>query len=231
MRRLVLFDIDGTLLTADGAGRRAFHDALVAVFGTTGPIGDYSFAGRTDPQIARELLSAGGVEAREIELGMEGLWRAYLRNLEREVARIEVRALPGVHALLERVEAEGGDVVLGLLTGNVAEGARLKLERAGIGFRRFRVGAFGSDHADRPELPAVAVRRAEALTGHRYQGKEIVIVGDTPFDISCGEHLGVRTIAVATGGHPAAELAACGPDHLFPDLCDTAAVWEAISGE
>jgi phosphoglycolate phosphatase len=230
MRRLVLFDIDGTLLTADGAGRRAFHDALVAVFGTTGPIDGYSFAGRTDPQIARELLSAGGLDAREIELGMEGLWRAYLRNLEREIASVEVRALPGVHPLLDRVEAEGGHVVLGLLTGNVAEGARLKLERAGIGFGRFRVGAYGSDHADRPELPAVAVERAEALTGHRYREKEIVIIGDTPFDIACGEHLGVRTVAVATGGHPAEELAACGPDHVFADLSDTAAVWEAISG-
>lgn len=231
MRRLVLFDIDGTLLDSGGAGKRAFHAAMVEVFGTTGPIEGYSFAGRTDPQIARELLEATGMGRERIEAGMPGLWRAYLRNLEREVAGGEVRTLPGVHPLLERVEAEGDGVVLGLLTGNVEGGARTKLEAAGIGFRRFRVGAYGSDHADRPELPAVAVARAQALTGHVYREKEIVIIGDTPFDISCGEHLGVRTVAVATGHHPAEELAACGPDHLFDDLADLAAVWEAITGE
>ncbi|HEX2188206.1 MAG TPA: HAD hydrolase-like protein [Longimicrobiaceae bacterium] len=229
MRRLVLFDIDGTLLSAGGAGKRAFHDAMVAVFGTTGSIEGYSFAGRTDPQIVRELLSAEGVEDRQIDAGLEAMWRAYVRNLEREIEEAEVRTFPGVHALLERVEAAGNGVVLGLLTGNVVDGARLKLERAGIGFRRFRVGAYGSDHADRPELPAVAVARAEALTGHHYRGKEVVIIGDTPFDIACGEHLGVRTVAVATGGHSAEELAACGPDHLFPDLADTERVWEAIA--
>jgi len=230
MRRLVLFDIDGTLLTADGAGRRAFHDALLEVYGTTGPIEGYSFAGRTDPQIARELLSRGGLDAERIVAGMEGLWRAYLRNLEDEIARVDVHPLPGVHTLLERVETAGEAVVLGLLTGNVAEGARLKLDRAGIGFGRFRVGAFGSDHADRPELPAVAVARAEALTGHVFRRKEIVVIGDTPFDIACGAHLGVRTVAVATGGHPAGELAACAPDYLFANLGDTERVWEAISG-
>lgn len=231
MRRLVLFDIDGTLLSSGGAGKRAFADALVEVFGTAGPVDAYSMAGRTDPQIARELLTAAGVEASRIEAALDGLWRVYVRNLEREIAGTEVHTFPGVHALVERVEAAGNGVLPGLLTGNVAEGARLKLERAGIGFARFRVGAFGSDHADRPELPAVAVARAEALTGHRYRGKEIVVVGDTPLDVACGRHLGVRTIAVATGGHPREELAACDPDHLFDDLADTARVWEAIAGE
>jgi phosphoglycolate phosphatase-like HAD superfamily hydrolase len=231
MRRLVLFDIDGTLLSAGGSGKRAFRDALEEVYGTTGPIDEYSFAGRTDPQIARELLAADGLDPTRIEARMDALWEVYLRHFAREVAAAEVRVLPGVPALVDRVEAAGNGVVLGLLTGNVREGARLKLERAGIGFRRFRVGAFGSDHADRPELPAVAVARAEALTGHLYRGKEIVIVGDTPFDIACGEHLGVRTIAVATGGHGEDELAACGPDHLFADLADTERVWEAISEE
>lgn len=230
MHRLILFDIDGTLLSADGAGKRAVRDALREVFGTAGPIDAYSMAGRTDPQIARELLSATGLTPGEVEAGMPAFWRVYLGNLEREVARTEVRPLPGVLPLLERIEAAGEPTVLGVLTGNVAEGARLKLEAAGIGFGRFRVGAFGSDHADRPELPAVAVARAEALTGRRYRGKEVVIVGDTPFDISCGAHLGVRTLAVATGVHSGTELAACGPDHLFPHLGDVDRVWEAIFG-
>lgn len=229
MRRLVLFDIDGTLLSAGGAGKRAIHDAMMEVYGETGPIAGYRMGGRTDPQIARELLTAAGWAVEEVEARLQALWSAYVRNLRREVGTGEVRALAGVPALLERVEAEGGETVLGLLTGNVVEGARVKVDAAGLGFRRFRVGAYGSDHWVRAELPAVAVARAREATGLSFTGKEVVIVGDTPFDIACGEHLGVRTIATATGHHPADELAACGADHVFPDLTDVDAVWAAIA--
>ena len=230
MRRLVLFDIDGTLLSAGGAGGRALRDALLEVYGETGPIGSYSMGGRTDPQIVRELLTAAGMAMDDIEPRLDGVWDAYLRNLPREIGRAQVRALPGVPALLDRVDAGGPSTVLGLLTGNVVQGARMKVEAAGLAFGRFRVGAYGSDHWQRPELPAVAARRARELTGTEYAGKEIVIIGDTPFDIACGEHLGVRTIAVATGGHTAASLAACGPDYLFHDLSDVDAGWAAIAG-
>jgi len=231
MRRLVLFDIDGTLLDADGAGKRAVHDALVEVFGTTGPIDRYSFAGRTDPQIARTLMTADGMARDDVDARLDELWRSYVGKLRREIEGAEVRPLPGVPELLARVEEAGGEVVMGLLTGNIREGARIKVEAAGLGWERFRVGAFGSDHADRPELPAVAVRRAREQTGVEYGGKEIVILGDTPFDITCGAHLGVRTIAVATGRHSAEDLASHAPDHLFPDFRDTAAVWDAITAE
>jgi phosphoglycolate phosphatase len=228
MHRLILFDIDGTLLSADGAGKRAFHAAIRDTFGPIPEPPAYSFAGRTDPQIARDLLTAAGIPREEVEAGLSGLFRDYAQHLEREIRRVEVRPLPGVLPLLERIEAAGGRTVLGLLTGNVREGAWIKLRAAGIDPERFRVGAFGSDHPDRPELPAVAVARAEALTRHRYTGKEIVIIGDTPRDVACGEHLGVRTIAVATGVYPLEELAACRPDHLFPDLGEVERVWEAI---
>lgn len=229
MRRLVLFDIDGTLLSADGAGKRAVNDALVEVFGTTGPIERYSFAGRTDPQIARELLGAAGLAPDEIGPRLPALWDRYIANLRREMEHTEVTPLPGIPELLRRVEEAAGETVLGLLTGNIEEGARIKVDAAGLGWERFRVGAFGSDHADRPELPAVALRRARDLTGMDFTGKEVVILGDTPFDIQCGAHLGVRTIAVATGRHPVEELAAHGPDHLFEDFSDVEAVWTAIS--
>ncbi|HLM68762.1 MAG TPA: HAD family hydrolase [Longimicrobium sp.] len=229
MKRLVLFDIDGTLLNAGGAGARALRDALVEVFGETGPIGAYSMAGRTDPQIVRELMTAVGMAVDDIQPRLEPLWEVYLRNLRAEVARSRIESLPGVPALLDRVEAGGEPVLLGLLTGNVAEGARMKVDAAGLAFDRFRVGAYGSDHWERRELPAVATGRARELTGVDYEGKEIVIIGDTPFDIACGEHLGVRTIAVATGSHPAEELAACNPDYLFGDLSDVDAVWKAIA--
>jgi phosphoglycolate phosphatase len=228
MRRLILFDIDGTLLYADGAGKRAVRDALMEVFGTVGPIGGYSFAGRTDPEIVTHLLRAGGIADEEIEAGLPCLWEVYVGKLAREIGSLDVHPLPGVPDLLARVEAAGGEVVLGMLTGNVREGARLKVDAAGLGFGRFRVGAFGSDHARRAELPAIAVERAREATGVTFAGKEIVIVGDTPLDVACGEHLGVRTIATATGHHPVEELAVCDPDHVFADLSDTDAVWEAI---
>ena len=200
------------------------------MFGTTGPITAYSFAGRTDPEIVRDLLRAGGKSDREIDAGLPELWRRYVEKLEREIRAAEVRPLPGVAPLLERIEGAGAPLVPGLLTGNVREGARIKLEAAGLGFDRFRVGAFGSDHAHRPELPAIAARRARESVGVEFAGKEIVIIGDTPLDVACGAHLGVRTIAVATGRHPYDELAECGPDHVFRDLGDVDAVWEAITG-
>jgi phosphoglycolate phosphatase-like HAD superfamily hydrolase len=228
MRRLILFDIDGTLLSADGAGKRAVQAALMDVFGTTGPIGSYSFAGRTDPEIVRDLLRADGLPDAQIESGLPALWFRYVEYLHREIHGLRVRALPGVAGLLDRVEAAGPEVVLGLLTGNIREGARIKVEAARLGFARFRVGAFGSDHAERPALPAIAVERARRETGIGFSGKEVVIIGDTPRDVACGQHLGVRTIATATGQHPVDELAACGADHTFADLSDVDAVWRAI---
>lgn len=228
MRRLVLFDIDGTILSAGKAGARAVHDALVAVFGRVGEIPGYSMGGRTDPQIAIELMTAAGLERAEVERRLPELWDIYVANLRRELDGVSLTPFPGVAELIARIEDHGGEMVPGLLTGNVAEGARLKLQAAGFAWERFRVGAFGSDHADRPELPAVAQRRALESLGISFQGKEIVIVGDTPFDIACGQGLGVRTIATATGRHPVEELASHCPDHVFASLADVDAVWDAI---
>ena len=228
MKRLVLFDIDGTLLSAGGAGARAVRHAMLEVYGETGQIGGYNMGGRTDPQIVRELLTADGWTVEDVDAGLERLWDAYIGRLRVEIQTAEIRALPGVPELLDRIQASGDPTVLGLLTGNVKEGARLKVDAAGLGFDRFRVGAYGSDHWQRPELPAVAARRARDATGLDFTGKEIVIIGDTPFDISCGAHLDVRTIATATSTHPAQELATHGPDYLFDDLSDVDAVWRAI---
>lgn len=229
MDRLILFDIDGTLLTAAGAAGPPFRSALEEVFGTAGPLEGYSFAGRTDPQIARDLLGLAGIPRERVDAEIERVWEIYLEGLQRSLPETRLTVFPGVRELLDALEVEPS-AILGLLTGNVREGARLKLDAAGLRFERFVVGAFGSDHADRPELPAVAIRRAEERFGHRFAGKSVVIIGDTPRDIACGEHLGVRTIAVATGSYTADQLSACGPDHLFESLQDTAAVWEAIFG-
>jgi len=230
-RRLVLFDIDGTLLDTQGAGRRAFHAALLEIFCTTGPIDSYRFCGRTDPEIARYLLTSAGISEDQLCSELPRLWDRYLANLEVELGKRAARACPGILPLIERIERDGDRLVLGLLTGNIERGARLKIEAAGISYSRFRLGAFGSDREIRDQLPAVAVARAEAKTGHRFEGKSVVIIGDTPADIACGAQLGARSVAVATGLFTEEQLAACEPDFLFDTLEDTAAVMRAITEE
>lgn len=227
MDRLILLDIDGTILSSNGAAAPPFRRALERVFGTSGPPSGYSFAGKTDPQIARDLLRLAGVGDEVVSAGLDEVWPLYIEGLTRELARAEVTVFPGVAELIDRLDTEPA-AVLGLLTGNVVAGARAKLSAAGIDADRFQVGAFGSDHADRTRLPALAVERAERRFGHRFTGKSVVIIGDTPLDIACGEHLGVRTIAVATGRYTVDELAACGPDHVFESLSPTEAIWTAI---
>ena len=146
---------------------------------------------------------------------------------ELEVSGHRTRVLPGVIALLDRLEQEAG-VLLGLLTGNIAPGAALKLRAGKIDPARFRVGAYGSDSAHRPELPPIAAARAEPLFGRRPVGEEIVIIGDTPSDVTCGRPVGARAIAVATGSYRRGELVAAGAAAAFEDLSPTDAVLEAI---
>jgi phosphoglycolate phosphatase-like HAD superfamily hydrolase len=149
--------------------------------------------------------------------------------LAHELAQPSARTtlMPGVHDLLDRLEAET-DVVLGLLTGNVEEGAALKLRSAGLDPTRFRVGAYGSDAADRPDLPPIAAHRARSHFGRIPSGAEVVIIGDTPADISCGQCIGARAVGVATGAYSVTDLEACGAHAVFQDLSDTGLVLEAI---
>lgn len=227
--KLVLFDIDGTILLSDGAGRRAIHDALREVFG--GGVGPdaHRFDGKTDRQIVREAMRHEGHEDDAIDEHMQRLLERYLANLRRELRdpAHPPRLLPGVNALLDAVEAHEG-MHLGLLTGNLAEGAAVKLEAVGIDFDRFAVGAFGSDAEHRPHLPEVAIRRAREELGLDLPGDRLVIVGDTPADVECGRAVGARAVAVATGRYGVEQLRACGPVAVFEDLSDTRAVMEAI---
>lgn len=228
-RKLVLFDIDGTILLTAGAGRRAILAALTEEVGPVPAFETIRFDGKTDPQIVAEMLEAAGqVEPRESSRvrALCDRYVAYLaRELERPVARTTI--MPGVHPLLEQLEAEPG-VVLGLLTGNLAEGAALKLRSGGIAPERFRVGAYGSDSAHRSDLPPIAARRAEAIFGRVPRGAEVVIIGDTPADVACGLGIEARAVAVATGSYSVADLEACGPHVVFEDLRNTDAVVSAI---
>ena len=227
--RLVLFDIDGTLLLTAGAGRRAITEALSDEVDDPAAFAGIRFDGKTDPQIVAEMLAAAGQEeARESER-IRRLCERYVGLLARELERPTTRTtvMPGVEPLLERLERMPG-VLLGLLTGNLAEGAALKLRSAGIDPGRFPVGAYGSDAADRPALPEIAARRAERYFGRVPGGSEVVIIGDTPADIHCGSGISARAVAVATGAYSVTELAACGPHAVFEDLSDTERVLEAI---
>jgi phosphoglycolate phosphatase-like HAD superfamily hydrolase len=226
MERLALFDIDCTLIDAHGAGGRAIFEAIEEVYGVTGALDGYSFHGRTDPGIVHDLATRWGARPTEVQSRLDECLDAYLARLAAEVAESAIDTLPGVEELVRALSADAR-VLLGILTGNVSAGAALKLGPTGLA-GLFRVGAYGSDAALRPDLPAIAVRRAVELTGRRFAGKEIVVIGDTPADISCGASLGVKTIAVATGRHSVEELTACGPDHVFEDLSDWRRAYEAI---
>jgi phosphoglycolate phosphatase-like HAD superfamily hydrolase len=227
--RLVLFDIDGTLMSGAGAGRRALQVAMEGTFGPMPHIAHWTFAGKTDPQIYRELTTEAGIAADRQAQHMTQVLDLYLDHLEAEILSSSACHLkPGIAPLLEALQATPG-VTLGLLTGNLVRGARVKTDRFGLsGY--FRLGAYGSDHAVRRELPPIAVERARALTGRDFRGKEIVIIGDTEHDIRCGSALGVKAIAVATGQYSVDELTPHGADHVFADLGDTERALAAILG-
>ena len=230
--RLILFDIDGTLLWTAGAGRRAIHRAMLDEVGTAGPIDGYRFDGKTDPQIVRELLELAGHPDAGSNDRVTAVCRRYVELLTAELKKPTqaTKIYPGIQELLSALEPYEADgrALVGLLTGNVEHGARLKLRSAGLDPARFVVGAFGSDSHSRPDLPAVAAQRAAQRTGRPFSGADIVIVGDTPDDVACCKPMGARSVGVATGFYGVPALRAAGATHVFADLGDTQAVLEAL---
>jgi phosphoglycolate phosphatase len=221
--RLVLFDIDGTLITDGGAAREAYAQALGEVYGYRGDLRRYDFSGRTDPQITHMVLGDAGFSRDDIEASMLRLWERYLDALTRN-APGRVRVLPGVQELLASL-ADDARVVLGLLTGNIEPGARIKLANAALN-DYFPFGAFGSDSAKREELPPIAIARA----GRRFEARDVVIVGDSIYDVRCGVPHDATTIAIASGKTSAELLRAENPDHFFESAEDSAALVAAIIG-
>jgi len=225
--RLVLFDIDGTLITDDGAAREAFAEGLAEVYGFRGDVRRYDFSGRTDPQIASMILRDAGWNDADIEARLPALWNHYLAGLARN-APGRVRALAGVVALLDAVRADER-LTLALLTGNIEPGARLKLGAIGLN-DYFPFGAFGSDSSRREELPPIAVERAAAMTGIVFRGTAVVIIGDSIYDVRCGVPHGATTIAIASGKTPAEKLRAENPDHFFASAEELEDILVAIAG-
>ena len=226
---VVLFDIDGTLLRSGGAARGALEQAMQKVYGVP-PLPDLVLDGKTDQQIVRELAHAGnGLSHSEVDARLSDFYDAYLGILRDSITASpgRIQLFPGVADLVEALRMRP-DITIGLLTGNIEEGARMKLAAAGLNSSIFRVGSIGSDHPVRNELAAIARKRACSLLQQEIASENIVVTGDTPHDISCGRAIGARTIGVATGRYSVAELESAGADHALPDLRNTQLVMNTI---
>lgn len=223
--RLVLFDIDGTLLTTNGHAVKAMLASAEAAYGVKAAWDTSTMNGKTELWIVHKLLGDAGLTREEIGPRLPGFWKRYVEELKGRLTPGNVTVFAGVREVL-RLLAGREDLLVGLLTGNIEASAQVKLETAALD--GFALGAFGEHHEDRSALPTLAVEAAARLRGESISGGEIIIVGDTPHDITCGKHLGVNTIAVATGKFGMEELQSHNPTHVFHDLSDTQAVLNAI---
>lgn len=212
-KRLILFDIDSTLINSGGAGIRALKLASKKS-GFDDDLSGIEIAGRTDSGIVRQILAKHGKQPQSEEI--RTFLDNYIELLPEQLAACPGHVLPGIAELLPRLESRP-HITLGLLTGNIARGAQLKLEHYGL-WQHFPFGAFADDHHDRNELGAFACARALEYTGWQFPSSCVDVIGDTEHDIACGKVIGARTIAVATGSQSREELAAKNPDFLFNNL-------------
>jgi phosphoglycolate phosphatase len=222
MVHVYLFDIDGTLLHSGGAGKAALEEGLAEEFGARGTIEKLTLSGRTDRAIVADLLTMSGLEDSPENRGR--LFAAYLRHLPGCLARCEGRILPGVAALLGLL-CSRSDAVVGLLTGNIRAGARLKLSHYGLA-GHFAFGGYGDLHLDRDDVAREALAAMRQHLGLGLDPRGVWVIGDTPHDVRCARAIGARAVAVMTGWHPREELLACGPDLLLDDLSDPAILLE-----
>ncbi|MEO7793227.1 MAG: HAD hydrolase-like protein [Thermoanaerobaculia bacterium] len=224
--KLLLFDIDGTLVDCGGQPKPLFGDALEEVYGARGDVRGYDFSGKTDPRIVVDLMSAAGVPEPLIHERMPDLREAYLARLERHLEPGRVVILPGVVELLTTL-SERDDLVLGLLTGNWERGAGIKLGSVGLA-RYFAFGSYGDGQTDRRDLPPVAWTRAAEHCGRDFLPGETWIIGDSLLDIDCARANGIPCLAVATGRTDAGVLANAGAEHVRGDLSAIDEVLEVL---
>jgi phosphoglycolate phosphatase-like HAD superfamily hydrolase len=222
--RLVLFDIDGTLLATGGAGERALRVVLEEHFNSKDGLNGIEIAGRTDSLIAKQVLKRFGVQ--ETPEAIAKFLDLYLAKLTELLPLTQGRLLPGIVELLEALKAKP-HMLLGLLTGNLQRGAELKLAHYGV-WNYFEFGAYADDHHDRNELGPFAMRRALEKHGVEIPPRDVFVLGDTPHDVACARAIGAQAIAVATGGFTREALQQCEPDFLFDDFSDVPAVLAAL---
>ena len=218
MTRLLLFDIDGTLLLSGGAGTRALNRTFEEMFGVAGAFTGIAVAGRTDPLILGDALDRAGVAA-DAAARRQFLAR-YCEHFEREILCPGPRKglMPGVRRLLDSLQ-EWPDLACALLTGNIARAARIKLEHFALQ-RYFACGAYGDDAPRRDDLVPVAVGRARRAGIDVASASQAVVIGDTPLDVQCAAAAGARSVGIATGSFTEEELRRAGADAVLPDLTD-----------
>jgi phosphoglycolate phosphatase-like HAD superfamily hydrolase len=227
VKKLILWDIDGTLIVSGRAGIFALAKAFQKIHGREPDFSRLDVSGRTDKWIARQVLEQQGIEpsAENIHAYLE----AYLECLQGELLARPGRVLPGIVSLLEKFRADPG-IAQGLLTGNLQRGARIKLEHYKV-WHYFAFGAFGDDSPIRNELGPHAIRRASANHSVEFTPENIFVIGDTPHDIECGKAIGAKTIGVATGNFSAATLQQHQPTAVFADFSDPAAFLRVIGAD
>ncbi|MDX1952907.1 MAG: HAD hydrolase-like protein [Verrucomicrobiota bacterium] len=213
--KLILFDIDGTLIRTGGAGIRAFAETFEQEFGLQDATKEISFAGRTDTSLVREVLLKHQLDPTPEAIGR--FFDSYPKWLVHFLKSLNGELCPGVMDSLESLQSHQSQPAIGLLTGNIQLGAQLKLGHFNL-WDRFQFGGFADDSEDRNCIAAVARQRGEAFIQQRVANEQVLVIGDTPLDILCARSIGAKVLAVATGTHKLPELAASKPDFLAEDL-------------
>jgi len=220
MIRLVLFDIDGTLIRTHGAGVEAFARTFASVFGVHEVTGRIRFAGRTDTSLVREMFALSNIDA--TEENFRRFFDAYVHCLDELMRGCPGEICPGVTEFIRDLERLPHRPLIGLLTGNIRLGAEIKLRHFKL-WDLFHTGAFADDHEDRSQIAIVARERGMTALKENLRGDQILVIGDTAHDIRCARAIGAKVVAVATGGHTLEELKPHSPDWLVGDLHDIAA--------
>lgn len=215
MTTAFLFDIDGTLILSGGAGSAAMLQTLAAEFDVPEPQ-KVPMSGRTDRLIVRDLLQLHGLDWHE--QNWQRFVGRYLQQLPACLAERQGEILPGIAPLLAKLTGRN-DAVVGLLTGNIRDGARIKLGHYGL-YHHFPFGGFGDDHLDRNDVARSALDALTTFVGHAVPGDNVWVIGDTPLDVSCARAVGARVAAVATGDYTVDELADAGADLVLETLAD-----------
>lgn len=228
--RLVLFDIDGTLIMTDGAGKRAMSSALQKTYNLKDGLKNIRLDGKTDPQIVREALHQCGKESLLNNQSLHDFFDAYIPLLKTEIKQSSTyQILPGVPELLDKLSTQD-DIVLGLATGNIERGAQTKLHRGNL-TSFFTLGGYGSDSENRTEFIRIAIKRALKDVAPPSEFIETFVVGDTPRDIIHAQRAGTRTLAVATGRYSVKSLLSYTPDFAIPNLSNTSKIVDILTGQ